>query len=936
MTSLLTAALGLCLAAPPAPPASFFARLDLARPELAAVARAVAAEDFGRAARELHAYYRQRRQPVPYPGWAPRAALDPQYDRRAAEAVLRRDYRFVGKPATLTPVIDWNADPHHDPEWPIELNRHATWVALAAAWWATDDARYVADVCGQIEHWLAVNPRPASPRAARWTWRTLECGIRLGGSWPDTFCRLVASDRFTPELLVAMLEGIWQQADYLRHFHGGGNWLVMERTGQLVAGIVFPEFKDAGAWRDLAWATLHQELTAQVYPDGAQIELTPHYHGATLSSFRRACDVAMANQVAPPPDFAGHLERMYEYLLYIAKPDGHIPMFNDSDHDQTLGWMRDGARRFGRTDMLWRATAGREGRPPAKTSVAFPWAGQYVMRSGWTNDDVYLALDAGPYGFGHQHEDKLTVDVWGNGQELVVDPGRYTYQGGRWRSYFAQTVSHSTVLVDGHNQRRGRTPRSEWVLQRPLDNRWLSTSDLDLASGSYDDGYAGADEVSHVRKVAFVKPRRYFVVVDLLLPTGPTRAHEATVQWQMARAGARLDPVTQAVAGTAPEANVLIQPSVTGAEVELREGADNPPAGWVGWSLHQARKDPATLARYRYQGTPPMAVETVLYPFRGAAQPKLTVRRLPARRGDRVLSPTEATALEVAGDGWRDVLYWSHTAERGETTVDAQRTTAEVLLAADGRAAVSAWPAPSGDPPRRDLDQNRIAVTVPRAAALKLRYGYAAGGWLFETPPTAPATSGTFSVHTPRTALPYRYEVVATGDTGETVLQTGVVQVAEPSSFEFTSGDLAGWSGTNARITDGALRMSAAPERQPVYLTAHRPTVLSVGPGFGLTLRCRVPLASGGEGFYTKVTLSDDHGLDWSAYFARSPWSDWREVTLTAADFRGDTSRRPDQQGQRLPSALRVVRVAVTLRKGTTAEAVAPALELARIAWTSR
>ena len=243
MTALFTAALGLCLAAPATPNAAFFARFDLTRPGLAAVAQAVAAHDYAAAARELRDYYRRRATPVPFDDWAKRPAANPRYNLQPADEVLARKYHFIGKHGTLTPVIDWNADPFRDPEWPIELNRHYTWVTLTRAWWYTGQERYAEDACAQIAHWLQVNPRPASPGQARWTWRTLECGIRLGGSWPETFFRLVLDDRFTPELACAMLEGLWQQADYLRQYHGGGNWLMAERNGQLTAGILFPEFR---------------------------------------------------------------------------------------------------------------------------------------------------------------------------------------------------------------------------------------------------------------------------------------------------------------------------------------------------------------------------------------------------------------------------------------------------------------------------------------------------------------------------------------------------------------------------------------------------------------------------------------------------------------------------------------------------------------------
>ena len=124
-----------------------------------------------------------------------------------------------------------------------------------------------------------------------------------------------------------------------------------------------------------AWEVLSRELREQVLPDGAQIELTPHYHGATLSSFRAACDVAVKNGVPLPAGYGDDMRRMYEYLMYVVKPNGCIPMFNDSDRGDERGWMADGARRFGAQDMLYVATGGKQGTAPAGDLPRLPLGG---------------------------------------------------------------------------------------------------------------------------------------------------------------------------------------------------------------------------------------------------------------------------------------------------------------------------------------------------------------------------------------------------------------------------------------------------------------------------------------------------------------------------------------------------------------------------------
>jgi hypothetical protein len=50
-----------------------------------------------------------------------------------------------------------------------------------------------------------------------------------------------------------------------------------------------------------------------------------------------------------------------------------------------------------------------------------------VLRSGWDADALYAMLEAAPFGYGHQHEDALTFELFAYGQPLLGAMGRYTY-----------------------------------------------------------------------------------------------------------------------------------------------------------------------------------------------------------------------------------------------------------------------------------------------------------------------------------------------------------------------------------------------------------------------------------------------------------------------------------------------------------------------------
>src|SRR5207249_1589723 len=125
--------------------------------------------------------------------------------------------------------------------------------------------------------------------------------------------------------------------------------------------------------------------------------------------------------------------------------------------------------------ILYVASGGQRGTPPACRSKGFPDGGYHILRSGWGNgsepfeDERYLVFDCGPLGRGnHGHLDLLSFEMAAYGQSLVVDPGRYVYDesgGTNWRVLFRGTGYHNTVQVDKKNQTRYALGKNSFKIQ---------------------------------------------------------------------------------------------------------------------------------------------------------------------------------------------------------------------------------------------------------------------------------------------------------------------------------------------------------------------------------------------------------------------------------------------------------------------------------------
>jgi hypothetical protein len=84
-------------------------------------------------------------------------------------------------------------------------------------------------------------------------------------------------------------------------------------------------------------------------------------------------------------------------------------------------------------------------------SVVFPWGGHVALKSGYGANDTWAFFDAGlAYGSsGHAHMSKLMLNVRAHKTMLLVDSGRFSYNGEGIsvtlnREYERETHAHNT------------------------------------------------------------------------------------------------------------------------------------------------------------------------------------------------------------------------------------------------------------------------------------------------------------------------------------------------------------------------------------------------------------------------------------------------------------------------------------------------------------
>jgi len=151
-----------------------------------------------------------------------------------------------------------------------------------------------------------------------------------------------------------------------------------------------------------------------------------------------------------------------------------------------------------------------------------------ISRSGYDADAQWSFFDIGPWGSGHQHNDKMHVSVAAFGKDLLVDCGRFAYRGevaDKFRKYATGSQSHNVLLIDGKGQAPG--PK---VTEEPVSKKdYLITPDYDLGRASFAEFTSLEGACKHTRTL-FYSRDGLWVVVDQVETDRP-RKIDALWHW---------------------------------------------------------------------------------------------------------------------------------------------------------------------------------------------------------------------------------------------------------------------------------------------------------------------------------------------------------------------------------------------------------------------
>jgi len=505
--------------------------LDLERPSMASVRDACQSGDWIGAGQHLLDYYRRSgngrwlrgRLGVHDPGGFD-VALENLADDTVNDIYLLQGVRGSAR-RDSNGKLDWMyRGPNGDREWALFMNRHFVLLGLKKAYAEHRKPEYMNYVNAFLADWIEANmPPPEGPDeyAMPEPWQPMSTASRLLQVWPQLFYYFLDEPLFDDSTRLLMLSSVHAQAEHLKRYHRQKhNHAVKEMVGLGHAAAAWPEFRNAADWSAYSIATLQAEIERQVYPTGVQKELSSHYQRTVLEYVAQHIAFSDSAGVDVPDDFVALAESMADYLARSMKPDGHVIVNNDADADFVRDTLLGFAEQFDRDDWRYIASAGASGLVPrGLPSSYYPYAGQLVSRSDWTDAAQWSFFDAGPWGISHQHNDRLHVSLSVGQRNLLVDTGRVNYiKDNPLRRHIISSAAHNVVLIDGAGQ-GPQLPERE----QPAVESAMVTPDYDFAVASTGDNFPAIEGTAvHTRAFLYLR-NRYWLVVDRIETDRPRR-----------------------------------------------------------------------------------------------------------------------------------------------------------------------------------------------------------------------------------------------------------------------------------------------------------------------------------------------------------------------------------------------------------------------------
>ncbi len=325
------------------------------------------------------------------------------------------------------------------------------------------------------------------------------------------------------------------------------NHLLTEALGLYVCGVLLPEHPEAARWHDLGWRWLNDGLQTQITPEGGYAQHSANYHRLMLHAALFGEAAARSQGQYYPPQTLERLAAATRWLRDLQDPlSGHVPNLGHNDGANTLPLT---SADFGDYRPVVQAAAraflGAATLPPGPWDELSVWLGLPLKSSSEISSPLStVQASAGIHRLASRkswaglrivqfevrpaHADQMHVDLWWQGQPILLDAGTYRYTApAPWQNGLTCAAAHNTLTIDGQEpmERAGKFLWLHWDQARLIEE-----NEREGTITAEHDGFLRLG-VLHRRMVHCLGDETW-QISDSLLPAGePTGPHTAVLHY---------------------------------------------------------------------------------------------------------------------------------------------------------------------------------------------------------------------------------------------------------------------------------------------------------------------------------------------------------------------------------------------------------------------
>lgn len=375
--------------------------------------------------------------------------------------------------------LSWKENPYKNPTWCFYFHSLDMVGYLMNAYELDPKQGYLERSKWFLESWMEINPSSEN-QASSYAWNdhsTANRVINIIYFWQYYKNSSIYNQDFANKLIdMLVIHGDFLADD--KHYTKGNNHGIFQDRSLIELALLFPDMKESQVWFDKAMDRLMVHVTNDVTPSGVHKEHSPSYHVIILKLFKGIHDFIMQFGIINKT-LEDKVILMEDYLAYLAKPDGTLPILGDSEPGSIYLLNQDN---ISSQALHYVISKGKLGQKPNNDAI-YPDGGIGIFRNGWDKSTpLFLLFTAAYHSNVHKHADDLSFVLSFGKTDFFVDSGKYSYnETEAYRQYFRSAMAHNTIVVDNKSY-----PIEKDQINKSRINKYKSAGYYSYIVGSHD------------------------------------------------------------------------------------------------------------------------------------------------------------------------------------------------------------------------------------------------------------------------------------------------------------------------------------------------------------------------------------------------------------------------------------------------------------------